>query len=843
MPQDLSKPAEFTFACPLPNGLHARPASELAEFATRLESEVSLINQRNGSAANLKSTLGILAADIRHGDQCTVRIEGEGTTAAERALREFILHQLPKTDAPLAVEICGFDALPRGLLSPDVRYHTGLGVSPGIGRGTAVGIAPVRIPAKLADEAEDRQAEGRRLERALDAVRERTRGMLSRAISPAEAGVLRAHLALLDDVTFSERLQQGIAHGYSAGKTVADCGEHFSSLLSASDSAYIRDRAIDIQDISARLLQELYGSESFIADASLSGPSVLVAETLAPQQLLASDRRWIRALVLEYAGTTSHTIILARSLGIPAVVGVKNAPAAIRTGEEIVVDANRGLVVSNGIATVHRFYERELRTLSRRQEKISSGSSAPAATVDGRALAIAANVSSSDEIRTAFMHGADAIGLFRTEMLFIGHGSPPDEEVQFEIYREAVCMAGRRTVTIRSLDIGGDKPIAHLHFPEESNPYLGYRGIRIYADHSELFRTQLRAILRASAFGRVQMMAPMVSTLDEVRWLKSQIREVQQELSAESVAFDAGMRVGIMIEVPSVAFILDQLCAEVDFFSIGTNDLNQYFMAADRDNARVAALSNVRHPSFLRFLKHIVDAVHAGGKHVAMCGEMAGDLRNLPLLIGLGLDEISAASPQIPFLKKQTASLFARRCRELLDRAMKCLSVQEVEKQLEENYAGARTRALLDPELVITASESRTKEEAIRELVDALYIAGRTEQPDALEQAVWAREAAYATGVGHGFAIPHGRSDTVKIDSVALLKLQAPIAWGSLDDEPVKTVVLLAVRESSVDHSHMQVLAKLARKLMDETFRQGLAERGDSNEIAKYIATELQLSL
>jgi fructose-specific PTS system IIA-like component len=301
------------------------------------------------------------------------------------------------------------------------------------------------------------------------------------------------------------------------------------------------------------------------------------------------------------------------------------------------------------------------------------------------------------------------------------------------------------------------------------------------------------------------------------------------------------MRIGIMIEVPSVAFILDQVCSEIDFFSIGTNDLSQYFLAVDRDNAKVAELSSVRHPSFLRFLKHIADGVHRNGKWVGMCGEMASDVRNLPILIALGLDEISAASSQVPILKETISRLSAQASEQLLSRLMACTKVEDVDAILESTHGDEAAQPLLDANLIAVESESRSKEEAIRELIDLLYVAGRTENPDRLEEVVWLREAVYSTGLGYGFAIPHCRSDAVKQNSVALLKLSNAIDWGSQDDKPVRTVILLAVRESDPNNGHMQVLAKLARKLMNEQFRDGLIRLENALDISEFLSRELEI--
>lgn len=844
MSQGVCNPVEFKFVCPLPNGLHARPASQLAEFAGGFASELSLTNLRTGAGANLKSTLAIISADVRSGDECSVRIVGTDEESARAALRAYIDQSLPFSDQPLSApdESRKPIALPRALAHLTISYHSGVAVSAGIGKGKAVVIGGMHLPEALEEErAEDPKREERKIERALAAVRERIKGMLSRSMSPAEAGVLKAHLAILDDISLSDKVSQLIAEGRSAGQALIEAAQHFISTLQQSTSAYIRDRAVDLQEICLRVLEELYGSRFTAPALQLSEPSVVVAETLAPQQLLSFDSRWLHGIVLEYAGTTSHTVILARSLGIPTVVGVKDAPVLFSQEHDVVVDANRGLVIPNGTAAIQRFYDRERRVQEARQNALLRDGYGRAATRDGQRLEVAANVSSGEEAMVAFANGAESIGLFRTEMLFIGRDEAPDEEEQFSIYREVARSAGKRPVIIRTIDIGGDKPVPNLNLPAESNPYLGFRGMRIYQEHRDLFRAQLRALLRASAFGRIQIMAPMVSTIEEVLWLKAQFAELKQELNETGISFDENIPLGIMIEVPSIAFILDQLCTELDFFSIGTNDLNQYFLAVDRDNAKVAALSRVHHPSFLRFLRHIVDGVHEHGKWVGMCGEMAGDPANLPILIGLGLDEISAASPQIPILKQKIAELSAAECRLILDRMTSAAQVKDVEMLLAEAQSQVVEQALLSTDLVIVGSDSETKEEAIRELVDALYMAGRTQDPDRLEEVVWQRESAYSTGLGHGFAIPHCRSDAINANSVAVLKLSKPVEWAALDGKPVSMVILLAVRESDANNSHMQVLAKLARRLMNESFRQELGRLERPPEIMAFLSRELEL--
>jgi phosphoenolpyruvate-protein phosphotransferase len=682
--------------------------------------------------------------------------------------------------------------------------------------------------------------EQERAKHGIEGVRARIRKKLAGQMSFAERGILEAHLAILGDASLTNRISEKIAQGSPAGLAILETAEFFSGFLQTSESRYIRERAEDLHEISNAILREIYG-EKLQRAVALTEPSVVVAEKLTPQQLLELDRTGIRALVLESAGTTSHAVILARSLAIPTLIGVKNLPQLLSPGQEIIVDANRGVVIPKLTTAVRRYYERELIAQQKRQAALVDDAMAPAITADDQAVEVAANLSSAEELEPAFSNGADGIGLFRTEMLFVGREQPPSEDEQFEIYAQAARAARGRPVVLRIFDIGADKPAPYLKLPAEDNPFLGYRGVRLYEQHRELVRAQMRAILRASALGRVHMMVPMVATREEILWVRAQLAQAQSELTDRQIAFDPVMPVGIMIEVPSAAFMLDQLCEEVEFFSIGTNDLVQYFFAADRGNSRVAHLSNVRHPAFLRFLKQIVDEVHKHGKHIGMCGEMAGDILHLPLLLGLGLDGISAASSEIPILKERISRLSVADCRRLLSSAVQCKDAAAVDSLLAAGTLGSAQSSLLDQDLVILNSKSESKEEAIREIVNTFYVEARTNDPDRLEDAVWTREEVYSTGLGHGFAIPHCKSDAVITESIGVLKLSKPVDWGALDGQPVHTVILLAARESNANGRHMQVFSQLARKLMNEKFRSELEQAGDANAVLACLGEELAI--
>ncbi|MFZ0758913.1 MAG: phosphoenolpyruvate--protein phosphotransferase, partial [Candidatus Sulfotelmatobacter sp.] len=757
MTQRASTSLEFAFVCSLSDGLHARPASQLAEVANEFASDCFLTNLRTGSLASLKSVLAIISADVRQGDRCIVQVRGSDEQAAHAALLRFVEQVLPGCDVPLAGTGAspGSGTLPRVLQAAGVECSFGSPVSQGIGQGKVVLLSGMVLPRGSSTPiTTDPEWELGQVNRALAEVRARIREKLEHLKSPTERAVLQADLAIASDVSLAEKLTEHVSQGKSAGQAIVEACQFFIDLLRHSESEYIRERALDIEEICLQLLEEIGGPALQTAAIELREPSVVVAETLAPQQLLGLDRRWVKALVLEFSGATSHAVILARQYGIPTLVGVKNARVTLMQGQEVVVDAIRGFVVTEVSPVVQRFYERERTTLALRQQFSPLQTTGPALTTDGKTLEVAANASHV-ELALAFENGADGIGLFRTETIFLQRDRAPSEDEQFEIYAEAARAAAGRPVIVRTFDLGGDKAVPYLNLPAEDNPFLGYRGVRIYKEHSELLQAQLRAILRASQFGRIQIMAPMISSLEEVLQFKAAVAEAKQDLARKGIAFQSDIPIGIMIEVPAAGFILNQLCAELDFFSLGTNDLNQYFLAADRGNPKTRELSNVLHPGFLRFLKRIVDEIHAAGKWVGMCGEMAAEIRHLPLLVGLGLNEISLPAPGIPAVKKAISQLSAADCDRLLKDVMACREKAEIEDLLQRARPVLPAQPLVSNELVRLGSESKNKEEAMQEIVDAFYIAGRTEDRQRLEEDLWLREAVHSTGFDHGFAVPH----------------------------------------------------------------------------------------
>ena len=843
-PESGTTALQFAFVCPLSAGMHARPASLLTEVTNSFRADFFLTNLRNQNDANAKSVLSIIAADVRKGDHCSVQVSGTDEQAALLAFQRFVHEVLPSCDEPLAQPSSpSSDVLPRVLRAAGAISYGGVSVSPGIARGRVVVVKTLSMPTEIPEQAVTGPGEElARLKLAIAAVREKIRERIARSGGLGSA-VLRADLAIANDVLLSQRLRDQVSGGKSAEYAVVESDEYFGGLLRRSGNEYLRDRAADLEEISIQILQELYGTDlqEPITVPLLQEPTILVAENLAPQQLLAFDRTHLRAIVLEHSGAASHTLILARSHGIPAVAGVKNARAVLRSGEEAVVDANHGLVFSPVSSAVERYFEREQRTLTRRDRLRADSLSTIATTRDGKSLEVGANASTPDDIELAIRNSADGIGLFRTEVLFLAQREPPSEEEQFAIYSQAARMCGERPLILRTLDIGGDKPLEYLDLPRGENPFLGYRGARIYEEHSELLQTQLRAILRASLHGRIQIMVPMISSLQEIRDFKAQLSTAGQDLQSQGVALSRDVPIGVMVEVPSAAFILDQLCAEVDFFSIGTNDLVQYFLAVDRGNPKLRDLFDVLHPGFIRMLRQIVHEIHKGGKWVGMCGEMAAELRHLPVLLGLGLDEISVPATMVNELKNSVRQFSAVECSQIVSELINCRDKDDRERLLESANGTPSALALLSEELILLDGDSRTKEEAIQDLVDAFYIAGRAHDRQQLEDAVWAREALYSTGLGFGFATPHCKTEAVTANSIGVLRLRQPINWGTVDHERVRMVILIAMREQQSANGHMQVFSELARKLMNEDFRERLLAIQDAPEMMQYLGTQLAL--
>jgi phosphotransferase system enzyme I (PtsI) len=484
--------------------------------------------------------------------------------------------------------------------------------------------------------------------RELEAIVER----VSRQIGPDEAGIFHAHRMLLRDPSLIAKVKATIAHRRVDASTALRLTlDEYEVLFANLPDAYLRERFSDLQDIVGRLLTQLTAPEAEEPPA-INGPVIVVAREVLPSHALTFDRELVAGLLTEAGGSTSHAAILARSLAIPAVSGLRGLMREVRTGDLIALDGREGLVYIKPGPEVESAYRKLQREYVDLRGRLFENCDQPALTGDGVALELLANVNGPADARLAGSVGATGVGLYRTEYLFISHPSVPDEEEQFATYREVIESAPNHTVTIRTLDLGGDKQVPYLGQRAEANPFMGFRSTRLTAAYPEFFQTQLRAILRAAHHGKVSLLFPMISTLEEVRRLKRIIDRTRVALQRARVPFGEEVPLGIMLEVPAAALCVEELLDEVDFVSIGSNDLVQYLMAADRDNPEVAHLCDPFHPAFLRLLARIIRACTKRGKPVTLCGEMAGWPRSFLPLFGMGLRRLSMSPAFVPTVKE-----------------------------------------------------------------------------------------------------------------------------------------------------------------------------------------------
>ena len=835
---------EHTFSCPLPLGMHARPASLLQALAQRYQSQITLDNLRNNKVANVRSVFSLIGAEIRAGDPCLLRVHGPDQDQAFQALRFFIENELAQSDVDVAEEIHDSQdvVLPYSLKIAGATYMTGTPAVKALAWAALHVAQTGPLPTRLdVDQVDDPLIEQGRFDRARQGLADTVRGQMRSGRRSVEGQILAAHLGILCDEEFLGHIRLSISHHVSAAQAILDAARHYGQKLRSSESALVRERVLDLEDVCRGLLKEAYGPKAIPSEAvALDRPTILAIDRLTPSAFLALDRENLKGLILGDTGTTSHTVILARGRGLATLTGVPIAALRARHGLEAILDGALGILVIEPDGQTRTYYHMEQARHACRLARLQESVVPKARSLDGVGLEIAANISCSEEAVLAFQHGADGIGVFRTEMLFMDRQGPPDEQEQVAVYRDVLTAAGDRPVIFRTLDIGGDKDVPYLHMDKEDNPLLGNRGVRLYRMYESLFRTQLRAVLQAAERGRPWIMVPMVSTMEEVLWVRYILDQVKAELAGSRGSSVPSMPLGAMVETPAAAMIVDQLCGQLDFFSIGTNDLIQYLLAVDRTNGGVRHLYGGHHPSVLRAIKHIVDEAHCHGKWVGVCGEMAADPLNLPLWLGMGVEEISVAPAAIAALKAEVQGCSAQQARALVDDLVGCRTAGDVKDRLLAWRHQQGRFDLVDPRMVVVDVDVPTKAYAIKTLVDRLYVEGRTDDPVCVENAIWQRESSYSTGLGYGFAIPHCQTRALTADTVAVMKLTRPVEWDSLDGKPVSVVILLVRREGG-DKRHLQVLASLGRFLMQEEFRQVLLEANDPEQIVRFLRQKLNL--
>lgn len=559
---------------------------------------------------------------------------------------------------------------------------TGISASQGIAWGRAFRIEKVPLPV-VQRKIDDVDREIQRLHQAIEETKKdlkRIRDKTLKKFDQQHAAIFEAHLLVASDPELIERVTEAISqdrvNAEYALKTIRD---EFLTLFESMDNEYMRERAQDIKDVTDRILSKLLDIQQ--ADLSLIQEDViLVAHDLTPSETALMDTGYVRGIVTDVGGRTSHAAIMARSLELPAIVGTKKATATIQDGDLLIVDATQGVVhINPSVETLARYREKQAQYQYSKQILFKL-KEAPTVTKDGTRVELFANIGSPQDLKGVLSNGAEGIGLFRTEFLYMRRPSLPTEEEQVVAYRQVLEAMAGKPVLIRTLDIGGDKELPYLHLPRELNPFLGYRAIRLCLDRPGVFKTQLRALLRASVYGNLRIMFPMIATVEEFLQAKTLLLKTKKELKQEGIETSDTIPVGMMVEVPSAAILADQFAEVVDFFSIGTNDLIQYTFAADRMNERVAYLYQPYHPSILRLIKHVIDAAHRHGKSVGMCGEMAGDPIAVPLLLGLGLDEFSMSAISILPTRQLIRNLSKEAMVDLAKQALNLTTMDEVIK-------------------------------------------------------------------------------------------------------------------------------------------------------------------
>ncbi|AFY75926.1 phosphotransferase system HPr (HPr) family protein [Pleurocapsa sp. PCC 7327] len=654
-------------------GLHARPAAKFVTTAAHFQSQIEVRNLTKGTeyvradSINQVATLG-----VRQGHEIAIAARGIDADEAIAALQALVEDNFGESDRVL--ESLPLTSSPS--LSPDLQ---GIPASPGIAIAPAFLYCPA--PVKLAERpSEEPQAEWQQLLSALQIAKQEIRTLRQQTASQignSEAAIFDAHVLFLEDPALLDTVRQNIFERHLSAEAAWHAAvEELVTTYRQLEDPYMRSRAADVTDLGQRVLRLLTGSN--LSALELTHPVILVAPDLTPSEVTKLDPEQVLGICMTRGSATSHSAILARTLGIPVVVGLTPEVLKLRDETCLALDGESGKVwIDPDADTIATLQSKRDRVQAAKQKALATAQQ-PAITRDGKQIPVLANISGIADAKVALNMGAEGVGVMRTEFLYLDRTIAPSEDEQLAVYHAIAQLMETRPFIIRTLDVGGDKPVSYLGLQPETNPFLGWRGIRFCLDRTDIFKTQLRAILRASPGHKIKIMFPMISTVAEVRQAKAILAEVQSELRRANIPFDEAMEVGIMVEVPSAAAIADRLASEVDFFSLGTNDLSQYVMACDRTNAKVAALADALHPAVLRMIQQTVQAAHEAGIWVGLCGELAADPLAVPILLGLGIDEISLNPQKIGEVKGAIAQITVTETQAIAQAALKLNSAASV---------------------------------------------------------------------------------------------------------------------------------------------------------------------
>jgi phosphoenolpyruvate-protein phosphotransferase len=660
---------------PNPTGLHARPAAVLASLAKSFRATIKL--QLGDRQANARSVTAIMELDVRKGAVVHLVARGPDARAAVDKIGQVIAQGCgdegyEPAPAPATTTVTAETASPSRQKSTDPNLLLGVACSPGLAVGQ---VFQVRHEVIAVDErGSDVDTERRQLSRAMETAKGQLsalRAQLHAKADPAKAAIFAAHEELIEDPDLLEIVDSAIAKGKSAAFAWKKAVTTHADRLASLRNPLLAQRANDLRDVGLRVLYILTGTTVKASDYPPN--TILIAEDLTPSDTAALDRSRVMGFCTTRGGATSHVAILARSLGLPALAGTEPAALEIANGTNVVLDGNKGTLRLNPAPDeMTRIRSAQARAEERRKEDLAHAHE-PAITRDGKRIEVVANIGGLKDAKQVVDFGGEGVGLLRSEFLFMERNSAPTEEEQFEAYKAiAQAIGNSRPLIIRTLDVGGDKPLAYLPIPKEDNPFLGQRGVRAALDRPDILRAQLRAILRSASFGKVNVMFPMISTLEELREVKAILAEEAARLGVGSIP------TGIMVEVPAAAVMASQFAREADFFSIGTNDLTQYTLAMDRGHPKLAPQVDGLSPGVLHLIAHTVKGAHAAGRWVGVCGGIASDPHGVPILIGLGVDELSISIPAIPAIKGQIRTLHLDECRQLAEKALAAESAAEV---------------------------------------------------------------------------------------------------------------------------------------------------------------------